>query len=845
MRSKRSGPVESRAPSDPPRRGRSRCRWFVCGALLTLLAAGGGIWADWWFCLPDHVQATYVGRASCVECHRKEVEEWLGSDHERAMDLATEETVLGDFNNVEFTRHGITSRLFRDGEKFMIHTEGPDGEMADFEVRYVFGIRPLQQYMVEFDRPADMPEHEIARLQVLRISWDTESGEWIDVPPPDADERLSPDDPLHWTGVAQNWNNMCAYCHSTDLQKNFDVSTLTYHTTFSEINVSCEACHGPASLHVQLAESRSLFWDRKRGYGLVELKTDDTRTQIHSCAPCHSRRRVIYPDFRPGDDYYDCFHNELLDEATYYADGQIMDENYVFGSFIQSKMYHQDIRCTDCHNPHSLQLKHEGNKVCTACHQHSAAKYDTPAHHFHQSDSTGAACAECHMPETTYMEVDPRRDHSIHIPRPDLSVALGTPNACTRCHLSDARISDEKRATLAQYRDWIDAARAGDEEIRAELARLDQWMLDSVREWYQKDSWGDHFAFALEAGRRAEAGAEQRLADVARDRKLPGIARASAIRHRGLLRSAGDYEVEIAALRDDDPQVRWAAIGRLQDLLPLVGGRPLDRQEQQRLVEMVSPTVRHLAPLLDDPRRVVRAEAGRVLARLSAAVAAQLLNATQRQQLDRAIDEYIAGVLESNDRGGAHMELGVLYESMGRDALAEQAYRTAIRVEPGMTGPRSNLAALLDRRLEEEVRRASGGPPTPRIAELQHELAELRGRETELLARDARLLPGSAGLQYRYGLALYLTGDHGAAEQALREACRLDPENDEFLQALVLFLDRHERYDEALQGAERLLEMRPRDPQYRRIQESIEHKLRVGRSAPARDTANTGKETER
>ena len=226
---------------------------------------------------------------------------------------------------------------------------------------------------------------------------------------------------------------MCAYCHSTDLQKNFDVKTLTYHTTFSEIDVSCEACHGPGSVHVELANQNSWFWDRKRGYGLPKLKSSDTRPQIQTCAPCHSRRRVHYPNFRPGDNYYDYFNNELLEEATYYADGQIMDEDYVFGSFIQSKMFHQDIRCTDCHNPHTARLKHDGNKVCTSCHQHASAKYDTPAHHFHKSDSTGASCAECHMPETTYMEVDPRRDHSIRIPRPDLSVSLGTPNACTRC----------------------------------------------------------------------------------------------------------------------------------------------------------------------------------------------------------------------------------------------------------------------------------------------------------------------------------------------------------------------------------------------------------------------------
>ena len=392
--------------------------------------------------------------------------------------------------------------MYRDGKKFMVHTEGPDGKMHDYEVKFVLGIRPLQQYMVEFNRPEDMPEDETARVQVLRISWDTEKKEWFYLPPPDVPEKLDPGDVLHWTGMAQCWNTMCAYCHSTDLQKNFDVQSLTYHTTWSEIDVSCEACHGPASIHVQLARKKSLFWDRKRGYGLAKLKTVETRPQIQTCAPCHARRSVHANHFRPGDNFYDYFNNELLAENTYYADGQILDEDYVFGSFIQSRMYHQDIRCTDCHNPHTARLKEDGNKVCTSCHQHAAAKYDTPAHHFHKSDSTGASCPECHMPESTYMEVDPRRDHSIRIPRPDLSVALGTPNACTRCHLSDAQISDEKRSQLKQYSDWIRVAREGDQEVADELARIDQWMLESMQKWYQKESWGDSFAFALQAGRQ-------------------------------------------------------------------------------------------------------------------------------------------------------------------------------------------------------------------------------------------------------------------------------------------------------------------------------------------------------
>jgi tetratricopeptide (TPR) repeat protein len=596
-------------------------------------------------------------------------------------------------------------------------------------------------------------------------------------------------------------------------------------------------------LHVELARKKSFFWDRKHGYGLAKLKTVDTQPQIQTCAPCHARRSVHAPDFQAGDNFYDYFNNELLAENTYFADGQILDEDYVFGSFIQSKMYHKDIRCTDCHNPHTARLKHEGNQVCTSCHQHAAAKYDTPAHHFHKSDSTGASCVECHMPETTYMEVDPRRDHSIRIPRPDLSLAIGTPNACTRCHLSDAEISDEKRSQLKQYIDWIRVAREGDEELQRELARLDQWMLESMQKWYQKESWGESFAFALQAGRRGEPDAAEQLAALARDGKQPAIARATALYQRGMLpQGVSDLSAELDALKDPDPQVRVAAVSRFYDEIP-TGESISDQRVLEQLEMQLAPVVQALVPLLDDPRLVVRAEVGRVLARLPAPLASALLSGAQRNLLDKAVDEYIAGVWETRERGGAHLELAVLYETMGRTDRAEEAYRTAIRVEPGLTGPRSNLAALLDRRSEMEMNRirqlvrgnrslldqdriqqmvANVSQEAERLAS---ESSTLRREELALLERDVSLVPDNAPLQYRYGLSLHLHDQPEKARQALERACELAPENDQFQFALALFYDDSEQYALALDRIDQALRLRPGAPQYLQLREAIEAKM--------------------
>ncbi|MFM9115809.1 MAG: multiheme c-type cytochrome, partial [Planctomycetota bacterium] len=318
--------------------------------------------------------------------------------------------------------------------------------------------------------------HEIARLHVLRITWDTHGKRWFYLNPPGSNERLAPDDLLNWTSVAQRWNTMCADCHSTNLQKNFDVASGIYHTTFSEIDVSCESCHGPGSLHVQLASARSLFWDRKLGYGLAPLKAEPNDHEIHACAPCHARRRQLAAGTRPGDNFYDAYSHSLLEPTTYHADGQIQDEVYEFGSFTQSKMYHKNIRCSNCHDPHSAKLKHPGNQLCTSCHAHSAGKYDGPSHHHHEPNSSGAQCVNCHMPETHYMDVDPRRDHSLRVPRPGMSVELGTPNACTQCHLqvdkSVAKLPESKRAGLKRSEDWLPAAER-DGDVRAELQRMD------------------------------------------------------------------------------------------------------------------------------------------------------------------------------------------------------------------------------------------------------------------------------------------------------------------------------------------------------------------------------------
>ncbi|WP_442505602.1 multiheme c-type cytochrome [Novipirellula sp. SH528] len=723
---------------------------LAIGGLILLL--GGGVFADYWSAKPAGIEAQFVGRGACIDCHRDQAEAFKGSHHDLAMDVATDETVLGDFNDVTFEHDGLVNRMYRDGERFMVYTEGPSGKMEDFEVKYVFGVTPLQQYMVEFDRSDDMPEDELSRVQVLRISWDTKAKRWFYLRPPDVSDKLEPDDPLHWTGIAQRWQTMCADCHSTNLKTNFDPKANRYHTTFSEIDVSCEACHGPGSMHVELANSKSLFWDRRYGYGLTKLKGESNEPQIETCAPCHSRRGVLDGNFHGGDTYFDHYALELMSPATYHSDGQIKDEVYVFGSFIQSKMYHKNIRCSDCHDPHSLELKHKGNETCTSCHQHAAGKYDVPSHHHHLPGTEGAMCVNCHMPHTTYMEVDPRRDHSLRVPRPDLSVKIGTPNACSSCHIEDVRkeLDPSTSAKADEYADWLRLAEMGNDELAQAIAKVDKWCDDACEKWYgEQRATPPHFGEAIAAFRAGEPGAVDAMIGLVNetDDKVPAYARATALSELG---------------QSSVPE----ALPVARELLKNEAEHPLVRTAAVTVYMMASPDriAKDLFPLLEDEMKPVRDEATRVII---ATGALRQLDDTKRSQVELAARNVKATLMNASDRAGAHMAWAALAEQLGRYGESIDSYQDAIRVEPNTTGARSNFAELLDTLAQ------SNGPQAAEMTELAK---QLRAAELPLIARDAGLVPDNAHLQYRYGLALYQGGKYSEALSQLEKAAELAPE---------------------------------------------------------------------
>jgi hypothetical protein len=376
----------------------------------------------------SRLAAEYVGREACVQCHAVQHEDWQGSHHDLAMQAIAEAEVLGDFDNQSFTDHGTTTTFFRRGEEYWVRSDGPDGTLQEYQVLYTFGVEPLQQYLVQFPQ---------GHLQALNVVWDAraaaEGGQrWVHLYD-SSKELISHQHPFHWTGLFQNWNTSCAECHSTDVRRNYAEDTQSYRTSWHEVDVSCESCHGPGSSHVAWAQDQSrrdeprrgltndlsgrTGWQRNPATGSVHPKAfDPNLPELHTCAPCHSRRGQLLEGQPAGTSLHDHMQLSLLDEHLYFADGSIQDEVFVFGSFLQSKMYHAGVRCTDCHNAHTLETRLPGAMVCAQCHDPEV--FAVPSHHHHAIDSAGASCLDCHMPARTYMAVDDRRDHAFSIPRP-------------------------------------------------------------------------------------------------------------------------------------------------------------------------------------------------------------------------------------------------------------------------------------------------------------------------------------------------------------------------------------------------------------------------------------------
>lgn len=728
------------------------------------------------FSLPALSADSYVGSEVCSDCHDSEYKDWQQSHHWHAMAVASEQSVLGDFNNSEFTYNGITSRFYKKGGEFFVKTDNADGQLEEFKITYTFGYKPLQQYLIDF------PD---GRKQVLSIIWDTrptsEGGQrWYHLYPEhdslshgdsiNNNDPIDSENPLHWTGSFFNWNSRCASCHSTELNKNYDSNTNTYNTEWFEINVGCESCHGKGSSHIKWARKDADQSSRNKGWKMsladqgvwqaVEQLSGTEKTyaptlkrqgphadkQKQVCANCHSRRSELQ-QANVTKAYNDTHKLRLLETPLYHSDGQILDEVYVYGSFLQSKMHTEGVTCSNCHNPHSLELKvgtkEDSNPVCAQC--HSLEVFDTPKHHHHRKDSEGAQCVNCHMPETTYMGVDPRRDHSLRIPRPDLSESLNSPNACVQCH-SD---NDNSWATKA----------------------VNSWLKQSG-----KTLPAHPYAKTFSRIDKMDASAAPDLMKIARASQQTEIVRASAaLRHEGFYRHE-DIDNLKKLLADPSALVRVAAVTSTQTM-------PAEMRYGL------------LTSMLDEKVLSVRVE----IARNLADIPLNQIPAKEAGLIQTLFDDFLSSSQFNADLPEAQVMLGLFYIGRRDYTAAEAAYLHALLLAPKYEGALLNLADLY-----RGMGRDSDAKP--------------------LLERAIAAAPTSSNSRYSLGLLYIRQQNISAAAVQLLKASELQYSNPTYAYTYALVLEKQQKISQAVTYLRAWQKANTPHPQVTSVLKSLEAK---------------------
>ena len=696
----------------------------------------------------------YVGDQKCKDCHSDQYKAWLTSDHFKAMQPANDTTVEGDFNNIYYTADGVTSHFFKRAGKYFINTQGVDNINHDYEIQYTFGYNPLQQYLVA------MPG---GRLQVTRQCWDVRKKKWFHQY---AGQKIPAHDWLHWTGNAQNWNTTCAACHSTNLQKNYDPHTDNYHTSFSVLTVSCESCHGPGGMHIDYVNSQSYKNGTKVNHSYLNMTKGATQSaEINTCAPCHSRRSEISADKIGSAEFLDDYIPQIPTKEFYYPDGQAKDEDYVYTSFLESKMYARGVKCSNCHNPHSGKALLAGNQLCLQCH---AKTYDAYTHTFHQTGSVGSECRNCHMPANTYMGNDLRYDHTFRVPRPDLSVKYGIPNTCNTCHRDKSAL----------------------------------WASNAIIKWYGLHR-AYHFADDLIPASKADSANQTHILRLLNDTATPAMIKAAALYYTKDIDNEKSASILINSLHSENAQIRYQALRSLADFPP----------------EIWLPAI---GPALSDKVRAIRIAA----ADLCISVPPDQVPATYGSALSNARIELEKSILYQTDFSTGDAMGGDYYLKLHDYASAERFYLLALQKDTAMNYARLNLAALCnikgdnDRALHLLKQALRTDPANDRIyynLGLLYNEMQNKKQARECLEKAISLNTRNPRVYYNYGLMLQNGNQIAKAIEIFRKGLAQSPGDEDLNYALCVLYVQHNQPDKAKEYGAVLRQYHSGDEKYQEL----------------------------
>jgi predicted CXXCH cytochrome family protein len=663
-----------------------------------------------------------ISNQQCISCHQESEHDWQQSDHAKSMNLADKNSILANFNNVDIEHYGQKAHFFIKDNRYNV-TISYDDKIETYPIKYTFGHFPLQQYLVETEQE---------KLQVLPFAWDAraknDGGQrWYHNY---SNEEVRPEDRLHWRQPLQNWNGMCADCHSDGLIRNYDNEKNSFTTRFDNINVGCFSCHGDKSDHAKKSETRHITSDlisskHPTGQWLRNLSEKTAHWQgakrdntfMDGCFSCHSLRAPLTDGIMPNTPFLDQFTPHLLSTPNYHVDGQIKEEVYVYGSFLQSKMFAEGVNCLDCHDKHTMKLKIEGNGLCLQC--HGSEVYNVKEHSQHKKMSDGAQCVNCHMPTNRYMGVDDRRDHSFKIPRPDLSDQFATPNACIQCH-------DNKN---------------------------NEWANVNLEKWYGKAneiSKSKHFLMLLNNGQVINI--EDHLAIIA-DENLDIISRASALQLLSFTTQTITIEILKPYLEHSDSLIRLSAASAAT-LLPL------------------SIRVEHLNPLLKDKYKAVRVAAARSL------ITNEMFLANHHA-FNVAFNELIKVNKTNSWRGEGIVNQGDIAVEMNQFSIAEKAFKKAVKVDPYFERSYINLSDLY--RVQQRSKSVSivlnkGMKMLPKSALIRYSfglhLVRQKNTDKAVTYFEKAMLLSPHNDQYAYTFILAMDGT-GQSKQALEKLKKL------------------------------------------------------------------------
>jgi tetratricopeptide (TPR) repeat protein len=512
---------------------------------------------------------------------------------------------------------------------------------------------------------------------------------------------------------------------------------------------------------------------------------------IEACAPCHTRRTSLGVNDHRTAEFFQNHLPQLPVPPNYFSDGQILEEVYVFGSFTQSEMYMKDVICSDCHDSHSIKFKFEDNALCTQCHR--AEEYDTFDHHFHKYENEeglpvvdkfgdrievgqGALCKTCHMPGRYYMGVDFRRDHSFRIPRPDLSIEFGFPNACNDCHA-------DKSA---------------------------EWSQKYITKFYGEKKKA-HFAMVFANANDLKEGADTNLIKIIKNDLYPEIIRASAVRYLSNYSTDTSYRVIKDALNDIEPIVRLEAIESFTARGP-------------------EDFITTLFPLLNDPVKVVRIQAANRISTLSR----ESLTEAQSKKLEQVLEEYLETLKYSADFSAGRYNLGNYYSQKGDYVNGEKHYNKAIEIDSLFYPAKSNLAMLYynnGKLKEAEYLFIDLINNHPEYTDGNYFLGLLYAEQkrykesAEQLEIAATKTEGNTRIYYNLGLIYQQLNEITKAEFSLLKGYSTSPNDFDIMYALVDFYVKRGDNNRALQFANEINQKFPSNPAGKQLIDYIQEQI--------------------